>query len=686
MTCVNIRRLLKRTVLVALPMVLLAAVSCAGSESPDEAESTVPVPSDLEAPTTEPRIWAGTDAAPEFPGGRSWFNVTEPLTIESLRGKMVLLDFWTAGCINCQHIIPDLIRLEEEFGNKLVIIGVHSGKYEEEHEDEAISEAIQRFGVTHPVVNDADFLIWNTYGVRAWPTVVLIDPAGNIVGGNPGEGVYDVFQPVITALALEFEGKFDDGPLPYALDVSVVSTFLSYPTEVLADEAGGRLFVTDAGHHRIVVTDLEGRVQYAIGSGQAGFVDGSQEIAQFRDPQGLALSEDGRTLYVADTRNHAVRAIDLETRRVTTIAGTGNQTRTVLEDLAVGIETDLASPWDVLQDGNTLFIAMAGLHQIWSLDLKTGLIEVFAGTRAEGIQNGNRRLAATLAQPSGMTTDGVRLYWVDPETSSVRATLLDGSGWVETIVGVGLFDFGDVDGDKSTARLQHPQGLAYVDGTLLVADTYNHKLRSVNAETGSVVTAAGTGESGWADGAGSSAAFEEPNAVSLIGRLAYIADTNNHLIRTYDLDTGEVGTLELSNLSAASLAFAGSVIQVHLESVSVAPGVSTVSFVLRAPEGFQLNSLAPSKLTLSSSNAAVVELGESAVSWETDDIQVTLPIPTVFGSGKATITANGTVYYCRYGEQALCLIQQIELIVPITVEPGASAGTVEVEYVLPVSG
>lgn len=272
---------------------------------------------------------------------------------------------------------------------------------------------------------------------------------------------------------------------------------------------------------------------------------------------------------------------------------------------------------------------MAGLHQIWSLDPNTGFIEVFAGTGAEGIQDGARLLAVTLAQPSAMTTDRVRLYRVDPETSSVRATLLDGTGSVETVVGVGLFDVGDVDGDRSTARLQHPQGLAYVDGTLLVANTYNHKLRSVDAETGAVVTAAGTGDRGWADGAGSSAAFEEPNAVSVIGRFAYIADANNHLIRTYNLDSGEVGAVELSNLSAARLGSIGTLVQVRMETLLVAPGAATVSIVLRAPDGFQLNSPAPSQLTLSTTNAAVAELGESTLNWRTDDIEIVLPIPAV---------------------------------------------------------
>ena len=685
---VDAQRLKRIAMSFALSAVLVAIVSCGGGDTPQGPESTATatLSTAAEDPTAEQPALAGTQPAPEFPLGRTWFNVAAPLTWEGLRGKMVLLDFWTAGCINCQHIIPDLLRLEEEFGEKLVIIGVHSGKYEEEHEDEAIHEAIEKFGVTHPVVNDADFTIWNSFGVRAWPTVVLVDPAGNIVGGNAGEGVYAVFQPVLAQLAAEFDGKFSDTPSPYVANASVVSTFLLYPTEVLADWQGDRLFVTDAGHHRIVVTDIEGRVQYAIGSGIAGFADGDASTAQFRDPQGLALSEDGLTLYVADTRNHAVRAVDLETGGVTTIAGTGEQTRYVLAEDAVGIETPLASPWDVLRHGNQLFIAMAGIHQIWSLDLTTNRIEVFAGTREEGIQNGNRLLAATLAQPSGMTTDGVNLYWVDPETSSVRATLLDGNGIVETIVGTGLFDFGDIDGDKVTARLQHPQGLAYVDGILLVADTYNHKIRAVRASDGSVATAAGTGERGWTDAAGVEAEFEEPNAVSMIGRVAYIADTNNHLIRTFDLDTGAVGTIELSNLSAAALNTAGRVTQVYFDAVAVAPGVSTVTLVLQTPEDFKLNSLAPSTLTFASSNSAVVELGESVLTWETDDEQISLPIPSVFAPGSTTITATGAVYYCRSGEEALCLIQHIELVVPITVEAGSSSGAVEVEYVLPISG
>ena len=669
-----------------VPSVALLFAACGGGGSGAGNGITPTVPDESEIPTPEPERWAGDQPAPEFPSGLAWFNVTEPLTMADLRGKMVLLDFWTAGCINCQHIIPDLHRLEDEFGDRLVVIGVHSGKYDEEQSDATIREAISRFAVTHPVINDGDFTIWNTYGVRAWPTVVLIDPAGNLVGGNAGEGVYDVFRPILVALAGEFEGGFDETPLAVSLDASVVSTFLSYPSEVLADETGGRLFIADAGHHRIVVTDLDGSVQYAIGSGVAGFADGAAETAEFRDPQGLELSPDGQTLYVADTRNHAVRAVDLDSREVSTLAGTGEQIRFLLTEPSPALETPMASPWDVLMHGDTLYVAMAGIHQIWTLDLANGTVEVFAGTRAEGIQDGDRLTEATLAQPSGLTTDGARLYWVDPESSSVRATLLDGSGPVETVVGTGLFDFGDVDGDRLTARLQHPQGIAFADGILIAADTYNHKLRGVDPATGQTTTLAGTGDRGWADGSAAESAFDEPNSVSVFGDIAYIADTSNHLVRTYDLDSGSVATLALSNLGAASVTGPGQLIQVHIESDPVAAGVSTLDLTLRAPDGFHLNSLAPSKLTLTSSNAAVVELGESVITWETDDPGIVLPIPSSFAQGSATVTAAGTVYYCRDGEEALCLIQQVELTLPITVAADASAGAVQVEYILPIVG
>src|SRR5215475_7196021 len=131
--------------------------------------------------------------APEITGGRGWLNTDKPLSLAALKGKVVLLDFWTYGCINCIHIIPDLKKLEAKYPNQLVVIGVHSAKFLNEKGTENIRQAILRYEIEHPVVNDKDFEIWQSYTARSWPTLVLINPKGKEVGRHSGEGIYDIF-------------------------------------------------------------------------------------------------------------------------------------------------------------------------------------------------------------------------------------------------------------------------------------------------------------------------------------------------------------------------------------------------------------------------------------------------------------------------------------------------------------
>lgn len=628
---------------------------------------------------------ARTVSAPDFPGGHTWFNVSEPPSLADLQGKLVLLDFWTSGCINCQQIIPDLTRLEEEFADELVVIGVHSGKYDREQEDESVRQSILRYGLRHAVVNDPDFIIWSMYGVNAWPTLVLIDPAGNVVGARPGEGVYPAFQPVIAALVAEFDALGEIDRSPFAIDLeadAVTSTFLSYPSAVLADEAGSRLFIADAGHNRVLIAGLDGELRDVIGAGQQGFEDGLFDEATLYEPQGLALSPDGNTLYIADTRNHAIRAADLITKEVTTIAGTGLRARTWPVAGAPGEETDLASPWGLVLNEGTLYIAMAGTHQIWTMDIAQGTLSVFVGNGREGIQDGPPE-RATLAQPSGLTIDGSSLFWVDPESSSVRRVPIDGSGEVETLVGTGLFDFGDADGVGTGALLEHPQGIISANGTLYVADTYNHKLRTVDPRTGEVLVVAGGTVAGFDDGPGSDSLLSEPSGLSTANGILYIADTNNHVVRLMDLRTNAVSTFELSNLAAAVQGLEGRTLKVSLPGQTVSLGTSTLRIRLTTPDHFHLNSLAPSGLTLTSSNPPALALGNDTVSWMTDDPFVEILVPVSTGSGDAILTAQGQVYYCRSGAEAICLVENVDISLPLTVQLGTSPDEVVLEYALP---
>lgn len=677
---VGARKMVLLLCVVALSAVVVAYTGGTGSKGPGGND----LGSSADSTGGAERSYAGKAPAPAIPTGVTWFNVQQPLTLQQLKGKVVLLDFWTLGCINCQHIIPDLKKLEDEFGNQLVVIGVHSGKYSTEHDDQSIKDAIKKYGLEHPVLNDPDFVVWNTFGANAWPTLALIDPAGNYVGNHAGEGVYPLFEPIIQSLTREFSAKglIDETPVPLALDTTAAATVLAYPGKVLADAASGRLFIADSGHNRILVADLEGRLQKAFGDGKEGFADGSAAEAEFRQPQGLGLSGDGKTLYVADTRNHAVRAVDLASGNVKTIAGTGFQLDQLPKPGAKATATALASPWDLVAVGQTLYIAMAGVHQLWAVDLLAGTISVFAGTSREGLDDGPRA-QATLAQPSGITTDGTTLYWVDPESSSVRRVALAGNGNVETIVGTGLFDYGDEDGKGTAAKLQHAQGIAWADGALYVGDTYNHKLRIIDPATKQAGTAAGSGERGWGDGVGAAAKFDEPGGIGYADGRVYVADTNNQLIRVFEPASGRVSTLTLTNLAVAATQTPGAALQVGLPPQTVAPGASNLRVTLTTPAGYHLNSQAPSKLTLSASNPAVAELGETTLLWATDDGSVSLPVPVALREGTATLTGTASIYYCRTGGEALCFIQQVELSLPLTVATGASAAEPQLSYLLP---
>lgn len=484
--------------------------------------------------------------APELSGGVSRLNTEKPLSLQALRGKIVLLDFWTYGCINCIHIIPDLKKLEAEYPKNLVVIGVHSAKFDNEKETENIRKIVLRYGIEHPVINDADFNIWNQYAVKAYPTRVLIDPAGYIVGVYVGEGYKTEIETKIAETLAEFrkKGALNETPLNLALEKAKIGNLpLAFPGKVSADEKTNRLFIADSSHNRIVVTDLQGNLIETIGSGRAALKDGDFLSAAFNRPQGMTLN--GEILYVADTENHAVRKIDLEAKTVETIAGTGQQAAW-RETGGAAKTSALSSPWDLVKVGDALYIAMAGTHQIWKLDLKQNTVAPFAGTGAEARFDGNIAESA-FAQPSAIVSDGKKLWIADSESNVIREIDLQ-KETVETLAGGDLYDFGDKDGTGDHVRLQHPLGLMLAGGRAIIADTYNHKIKEINLTERSVKTLYGNGKSGQTDGA--KPQFYEPGGISAANGKLYVADTNNQAVRIADLATGVVSTLKIAGLTA----------------------------------------------------------------------------------------------------------------------------------------
>lgn len=495
--------------------------------------------------------------SPELPQNGTWLNTNQPLSLKQLRGRVVILDFWTYGCINCLHILPDLKYLENKYRDSLSVIGIHSAKFDHEKDVENIRQAVLRYDVEHPVLVDTNFEVWQQYAVRAWPTLVIIDPQGYVIGSVSGEGNRDVLDRLIAQMIYEHQQKgtinFSKLSLSLEKQHNPLAMPIAFPGKVLADEVG-KLFIADSGHHRIVVSTVAGEVLHVIGNGSSGLTDGSFAEAQFFAPQGMTLDAENQLLYVADTENHCLRQVDLKRQQVKTIAGTGQQSHNIKPHSGLGLEIALNSPWDVEKVGNRLLIAIAGSHQIWEMHLETGRIGTYAGTGTEACIDGSLN-EATFAQPSGITTDGRELYVADSEASSIRGVGLVDNPQVRTICGSGdLFDFGDKDGKSFGVRLQHCLGVEYTQNYLWIADTYNHKIKRVDPRSGSCQTMLG-GIAGHQDGQGTKACFSEPSGLSAIKNHLYIADTNNHAIRHVDLGTLDVTTLEFPGLCAPDLCF-----------------------------------------------------------------------------------------------------------------------------------
>jgi thiol-disulfide isomerase/thioredoxin len=666
--------------------------------------------------------------APSLDGGVGWINTAGPVDLKDLHGKFVLLDFWTYCCINCMHIMPELKKLEHAYPNNLVVIGVHTAKFEAEQDSQNISDAVLRYELEHPVVNDARQAIWTRYEVSSWPTLVLIDPDGYVIYFHGGETKAEVLDSFLKSAVPYYRGKklLDERPLRFDLQqYHAVQTPLRFPGKIVADEPGGRLFISDSNHNRIVVTRLDGKLLATIGNGTQGRTDGSFSAAEFNRPQGLALN--GEMLYVADTESHLLRKVDLKQQRVVTIAGTGRQAdngwpglaspeeisgRARLPQRFVGPprQTPLSSPWDVWVHRKDLYIAMAGTHQIWKMPLTESEIGPFAGNSREDIVDGPLLPRqpfgtgfASFAQPSGLASDGRSLFVVDSEGASLRAVplLAGANSEVSTIIGTAdlptsrLFTFGDVDGAGQRVRFQHPLGLAFHGGMIYLCDTYNNKIKLIDPEQHSAKTFAGTGSAGHNDAPGkpgTAATFNEPCGLAYAAGKLYVTDTNNHLIRTIALDGNhQVGTLTIDGLappappqppaeSRPNFKGAG---QVTLPPVNVKPTDGAVHLAVRLelPSGYKINPLAPMRYWVEAQRTAgpldrstfgkLQKLEHPAAKFD-------IRLPVKESAGSETVTLSMNYYYCQEGESGLCKMGSVVWTIPLQLTPDAANDTAPV--------
>jgi len=535
--------------------------------------------------------------APELDSAIAWLNVDRPITMRELRGSVVVLDFWTYCCINCMHVLPTLREIEHRHArDPVIVIGVHSGKFSAERDPDRIREAIGRYGVEHPVAVDDDMTIWSRYGIRSWPSIVVVRPDGTIAAVAPGEPELEVLDQFITE---ELEAAREQGiaaasPPNIAAVPPTDTAPIHYPGK-LAILPDGRLAIADSGHHRVLVCERQGEVVLTVGSGLRGWADGPGDQAAFDDPQGMCWY--GGALYVCDTRNHAIRLVDLGTGEVTTVAGDGTLGLAPPKEKTGATEVALRSPWDLCPVGDVIYVAMAGSHEIWRFWPDEAQIEVYAGTGVEALVDGDLKRSAW-AQPSGLSErDGI-LYVADSETSALRAIDLE-QGEVRTLAGQGLFDFGDGEGEvDGPPLLQHCLGAEATADGVLIADTYNGKIKFWSPKEGSAFGEIRTVFEG----------LMEPASVAMAADGAWIvADTNAH--RIVEIVDGKLTPLEIRGATtpqigplhdvtehappAAPVAGWFTTLLELPENLGLKEGDGSVMLILRAPEGTELSEGSP---------------------------------------------------------------------------------------------
>ncbi|MDT0411040.1 MULTISPECIES: NHL domain-containing thioredoxin family protein [Streptomyces] len=526
--------------------------------------------------------------APELVGKGGWLNTGgTSYSLADLRGRIVILDFWTFCCINCLHVLDELRELEEKHRDTVVIIGVHSPKFVHEAEHAAVVDAVERYGVEHPVLDDPELATWKQYAVRAWPTLVVIDPEGYVVAQHAGEGHAHALATLVDELEAEHgaKGTLRRGEGPYVAP-EPVATDLRFPGKALR-LPGGTFLVSDTTRHALVELEADGEtVRRRIGSGERGLRDGDAAGARFNEPQGLALLPDGAVV-VADTVNHALRRVDLASGEVSTLAGTGRQWWQGEPVAGPAREVSLSSPWDVAWFDGKVWIAMAGVHQLWTYAPEAGTVRAAAGTTNEGLVDGPAE-QAWFAQPSGLAVslDGERLWIADAETSAVR--WIDREGTVRTAVGTGLFDFGHRDGAAGQALLQHPLGVtALPDGSVAVADTYNHALRRYDPASEEVTTLATD--------------LREPSAAVVDGEEIVVVESARHRLTRLRLPEEAVRVEAVAHRTQRA-------------ATEVAAGKLALDVVFQAPTGQKLDTrYGPStRLLVSATPPELLLAGEGA--------------------------------------------------------------------------
>ncbi|MGE8226587.1 MAG: hypothetical protein ACN6RK_12465 [Stenotrophomonas sp.] len=462
----------------------------------------------------------------ELPTSAIWLNAA-PATLQDMRGRPLVLAFVNGASVWCMQRVAEVMRWQARNPGRVQLLVVQVPRFEFEREPQHALKLLRRQGVNAPIVLDAQWDAWRKFDVQSWPTLLMLDAYG-----QERERLVGAAGDLERALGSLSEGVMrpldDDGDSIRELNAEPRLPLL-FPAGLVA--TADRLYVADTGHHRVLECTHEGRVLRQFGLGSADLINGGVGEAAFNRPQGLALVRE--ILYVADTGNHALRSINLISGQVDTLCGNGRA-----GDPRAGV---LAQPWDsplnypaaVAVADNQVHIAMAGDNHIWSYDLGTRELRWRAGAGAVEVRDGSGHLAA-FAQPSSLVAVQQTLYVCDALGSAIRSVQLRGD-LVQTLVGQGPWESGNVDGPRQRACLQYPLALAMgPDSPLLwIADAGNGSLRSLRLGGGDLSTV------------NLPRRLHGPAALAVAAGAIWIAEADAHAVLRFDPLSGELSEVPI---------------------------------------------------------------------------------------------------------------------------------------------
>ncbi len=595
-----------------------------------------------------------------------WLNLARKLEKKDLKSRIILLDFWTHSCVNCLHAIPEIKQLEKEFGNKILVIGVHSGKFENEKDIESIRKAVLRYKIHHPVINDSMLKIWNEFEINARPTFVLIDPRGRVKETYIGENDIKYARKDIKKLVEKYRYHLNRDELPILLEKNkIIKTVLNYPTKISYSKnfayksySGPAFFVANSARNSVIVAKENGEIITQIGLKDSGLQDGIFDVARFNFPSGILYS-DG-VLYVADTQNHALRAINFKSGRVETLIG-NKEMGQVLKGETDALNFSLALPLDLefFGDKNKIAIANSGTNQILLFDVKTKKIKPLAGSGIEGNVDG-KFPKNSLAQTSSLSFYDDKLYFIDSSTSSLRVYEKDGN--VRTLIGNNISDFGGhKNGDKKTALMQHPLDLFVNKNGIYISDSFNHKIRKYQFNSKEIKDLFGDKRG---NSIGEDAEFDEPDGVVVVDNNMFVVDANNNRIVKINFDKMKSSLLNvMPPLQLPHEGFLQYLPNLNVVKKALVKSEGVEIKINFAEESYKINEKGPSFINLlelvSENKANLIKTFD----WnliKNDEIK----LPDLQKNKKYIL--QGTIYFCEDKINALCFIasyeQEIEVV------------------------